>query len=265
MPPRLVIVLCLLGAFAPRALSGPESAAVDRTIGREPTYESSRPFYALLVLGQARESRVWLVVDGDQLHVDRNGDGDLVDEGEKLTSPTVATDVLTPRRLTWRVPTLLGSERYSELAVVFGFLDRTWTPAPVASNRRKMRAFMQAAAEIPHAQLSHVSVRIDGRITQQSLNATFGTSPLDAPVFHMDGPLTLGVVEAMVPHELWLERDEQELKLAVGTPGEGPGSFSFVRYDSLPAGAKPVVELEFPAKTPGERLPATRVEIPDRC
>jgi hypothetical protein len=262
---RLLIVLCVLAGLAPTAISGPESAAVDRTIGREPTYESSRQFHALLVLGQAREVRVWLVVDGDHLHVDRNGDGDLVDEGEKITGPSVGADVLTPRRLTWRVPTLLGAERYSDLEVVFGLLDKSWTPAPVASNRRRMRAFMQAAAEMPHPQLSHVGVTIDGRITQRSLNTTFGTSPLNAPVFHMDGPLTVGVVEAMVPHELWLEREEQVLKFALGTPGEGCGSFSYVQYDALPAGAKPVVEIEFPAKAPGERLPPMRVEIPDRC
>jgi hypothetical protein len=37
----------------------------------------------LLVFGTDARDRVWLVHDGDTLFVDRNGNGDLTDDGEK--------------------------------------------------------------------------------------------------------------------------------------------------------------------------------------
>src|SRR5262249_38818786 len=58
----------------------------------------SQPRYCLLVFGPKAEHRVWLVLDGDSLYVDRNGNGDLTEEGkrfavpkwEELTKPHVA-------------------------------------------------------------------------------------------------------------------------------------------------------------------------------
>ena len=49
---------------------------LDRTIGKEPKY-SSRPNYALLVFGPEAKTRVWLILVGQVLYVDRNGNGDL--------------------------------------------------------------------------------------------------------------------------------------------------------------------------------------------
>ena len=49
---------------------------VDRTIAKEPAYKT-KPRYCLLVFGPEPKIRVWLVLDGDVLYVDRNGNGDL--------------------------------------------------------------------------------------------------------------------------------------------------------------------------------------------
>src|SRR5262245_58107461 len=54
----------------------------DRTIAREPAYQSRSPRYCLLVFGSEQPTRVWLVGDGDRLFVDRNGNGDLTDVNE---------------------------------------------------------------------------------------------------------------------------------------------------------------------------------------
>ena len=59
-------------------------ASIDRTIKREPAYQSQAPRYALLVFGPEARDRVWLVHDGDTLYVDRNGDGDLTESDEKV-------------------------------------------------------------------------------------------------------------------------------------------------------------------------------------
>src|SRR5262249_45588108 len=55
---------------------------IDRTIAKEPAYKS-KPKYCLLVFGPAAKTRVWLVLDGDVLYADRNGNGDLTEPGEK--------------------------------------------------------------------------------------------------------------------------------------------------------------------------------------
>src|ERR1700732_1954245 len=69
--------------------AGPGMAAdlskIDRTIAKEPKYQS-KPKYCLLVFGPEAKTRVWLVLDGDVLYVDRNGNGDLTEAGERVTA-----------------------------------------------------------------------------------------------------------------------------------------------------------------------------------
>src|SRR5262245_7872130 len=63
---------------------------IDRKIGKEPAYESqSKPKYCLVVFGPEAKTRVWLVLDGDVLYVDRNGDGDLTGEDERILKGSV--------------------------------------------------------------------------------------------------------------------------------------------------------------------------------
>jgi hypothetical protein len=56
---------------------------VDRTLRKEPTYQS-KPKYCLLVFGPEAKTRVWLVQDGDVLYVDRNGNGDLTEKDKRV-------------------------------------------------------------------------------------------------------------------------------------------------------------------------------------
>jgi hypothetical protein len=56
---------------------------IDRRIVREPAYQS-KPKSCLLVFGPDANTHVWLVQDGDTLYVDRNGNGDLTEPGEKV-------------------------------------------------------------------------------------------------------------------------------------------------------------------------------------
>jgi hypothetical protein len=59
---------------------------IDRSIRKEPAYQSKSPKYCLLVFGPEAAARVWLVLDGDTLYVDRNGNGDLTEDGERIGS-----------------------------------------------------------------------------------------------------------------------------------------------------------------------------------
>ena len=55
---------------------------IDRKIGKEPVYAKS-PKYCLVVFGAEAKFRVWLIIDGDALYVDLNGNGDLTEKGER--------------------------------------------------------------------------------------------------------------------------------------------------------------------------------------
>src|SRR5688500_551573 len=70
---------------------------VPRTLVREPAYQTKSPRYALLLFGAEARLRVWAVIDGTVLYLDRNGDGDLTQQGEcflgHLNSPEPRQDI----------------------------------------------------------------------------------------------------------------------------------------------------------------------------
>jgi hypothetical protein len=59
-------------------------AKIERVIAKEPKYEG-KPEYCLLVFGPEAKFRVWLVLDGKVLYVDRNGNGDLTQPDKRMT------------------------------------------------------------------------------------------------------------------------------------------------------------------------------------
>src|SRR4051812_33005098 len=67
--------------------AGPAAAVdydkADRTIKKEPAYKKA-PEYGLLLFGPQARLRVWVVLDGDTLYLDRDGDGDLTGPGERF-------------------------------------------------------------------------------------------------------------------------------------------------------------------------------------
>src|SRR5262245_19523703 len=73
------LVLAVLGSAA----SAADLAKIDRTIAKEPAYKG-KPKYCLLVFGPEAKMRAWLVLDGDLVYIDRNGNGDLTEPGEQV-------------------------------------------------------------------------------------------------------------------------------------------------------------------------------------
>src|SRR5215831_7855313 len=82
----LTVVICLALAGQTRAV---DLAKIDRSLRKETAYESKQPQYCLLVFGPEAKTRVWVVLDGDVLYLDRNGNGDLTDPGERITGEEV--------------------------------------------------------------------------------------------------------------------------------------------------------------------------------
>jgi hypothetical protein len=79
--------LCLAGLFVPAATADADLSKLDRTIKKEPEYRTKSPRYCLLVFGPEARTKVWLVLDGDSLYIDRNGNGNLTEPGERTTVP----------------------------------------------------------------------------------------------------------------------------------------------------------------------------------
>lgn len=74
-PPGLpATILTLLWAAQPAP--GVDLAKLARTIAKEPAYQTKTPKYCLLVFGPEAQARMWLVLDGKILYVDRRGDGE---------------------------------------------------------------------------------------------------------------------------------------------------------------------------------------------
>ena len=83
----LFLALVSAGAAEP-----PELARIERQIKREPAYTAQKPLYGLYVFGPGAKTRVWAVLDKsaaeknqyDVLYFDRDGDGDLTEENERI-------------------------------------------------------------------------------------------------------------------------------------------------------------------------------------
>src|SRR5262245_59920179 len=83
-PRKLVIALACL-AVTSATVAAADLSKVGRTIAKEPAYQTKEVRYCLLVIGPEAKTHIWLVQDGETLYVDRNGNGDLTEAGERVS------------------------------------------------------------------------------------------------------------------------------------------------------------------------------------
>jgi hypothetical protein len=235
--PRSVLLLFVTLAVVPVSAAAADLAALERSVKREPVYESGRPRYCLLVFGPEATQRVWLVVDGTYLYADRNGNGDLTEPGKRK------------RALTWGGPEGTHFE--------FGGL------AQRDGSKVQVTVLCRDRPEDPDM----VSVSVAGK-TLQSANRDehgplhFADRPKDAPIVHFAGPLRVVPVEDPVFRP---GAGEQTLSVRLGTPGLGKGTFALLDYDNVPSEAHPLAEIEFPSRVAGGEPVKVRVVLKERC
>ena len=80
---RVLILAAGLALNVTAACAG-NLQGIDRAILKEPAYRTTHPKYCLIVFGTNAQTRVWLVLDGDTLFIDRNGNLDLTEAGENV-------------------------------------------------------------------------------------------------------------------------------------------------------------------------------------
>jgi hypothetical protein len=234
----------LLGLVILAVSSAPAAAVdlskIDRTLAKEPAYQS-KPKYCLLVFGPEAKHRVWIVLDGDTLYVDRNGNGDLTEAGERLKEQRPV-----PRQEFPAVSLSLPGEK-----------DRQIHLQVTVHHVR----FEGEEEEGPHPD---VTVRIDGK-EWRTYCEQFTNRPQEAPILHFDGALTFVLSN---PQRTFVPGKTTNLVIYTGLPGLGKFTFSTRSARELVgAGAELTAEIEFPNKEPGGKPIRRWVTVPldDLC
>src|SRR5262245_59432160 len=268
----LALPFLLLGAASDGADHGTlDLSRIERRIGKEPAYQG-KPGYLLLVLGPEARHKVWLVLDGKTLYVDRHGTGDLNQKECRVTGEAdrFYDCLFKAGDLT------LGGRRHGDLQVAVYSAKGSG-----GSGLDEMPMFKEFLTAQPEGKLFMVSVEVpfekpfpdlrDGSPVKGTrhfagrYDATgflqFAARPEDASIVHFGGRWTFGPDGQQ---KLVRGRNE-DLALKLGTPGHGPGTFACICYDILiPNSARPKVQIEYPAR-PGEK-PLTRSHLlEDRC
>jgi hypothetical protein len=250
MPARLekttyVLTLALLVACGPgvrAADARPAKSVLDtvaRTIAKEPTYTAT-PRYALLALGTDAAARVWLVEDGKVLYVDRNGNGDLTDDGPPVRQSNVR--VLGP-------------------ATRYDCEYRVDAITPPDGSRHT--DFRMARWNYGDEQDSYgLSLKVNG-VTPMYAGWTpfWADRAAEAPVMHFGGPLK--------PMLLRLEGrpigpTNTRLSVAFINPGRGEGAKTRLSIDALPPEVVPEVRVEWPVAPDAHPLRTTH-RLASRC
>ncbi|HEV3142290.1 MAG TPA: hypothetical protein VGZ47_00230 [Gemmataceae bacterium] len=258
-------------AFAGLRLQGlraADLAQIERKLVKEPVYQS-KPKYCLLVFGPEAKTRVWLVMDGDTLYVDRNGNGDLTEAGKKVA----ARDLKFPRDkiVCFDPGCVQDGELQHKIVMVERYVRKQPggdAPQPATnSTATVVRGYSFNVAlevQIPGRQ----GPRPDGRILQYAANSDaegfleFSDTPRDAPVLHFGGPWQI------MPSQQTnlIVGQEVELQLGVGTLGIGPGSTVWTGHqDFIPEMAYPKLEVIYAAASAGQQPIREQYELKKRC
>jgi RNA polymerase sigma factor (sigma-70 family) len=261
-----------------RAAGAPDLAKIDRRIRKEPKYQGKSPRYCLLVFGPKAKDRAWLVLDGDTLYVDRNGNGDLTEAGKRIEAPAFKPS---------DYPAWVRERKIEAGDISVGGLTHTGLVVSQQEYRRKVdpSAWKGPIPPVgtPEEWQDHVDkvwrqardgvvgelfIKLDPkcyglfgdtndqRVTHQAwidrqLNRlTFSDRPQDAPVVHFGGPLTLDVRGG---GKFRRGEDSEKVSFQLGTPGLGPGTFALMSLNLVPEDVRPVVEIRFPAKEGGQK------------
>ena len=234
----LVVVILSLACHD---ISAAEPPTKDRTLAKEPAYKTKEPRYCQLVFGPEAKQSVWLVIDGEDLYVDRNGNGDLTEDGERVSrKPAFQGGGFEVRELT------VGEAKttYSNLVVY-------WTPQPPNAAKKEFTV--------------EVLVDVNERYCQYAHFKSSATAPKEAPVIHFGGRLEMILLGGDSP--LATPGKEREIVAVIGTKS-ATGHLATLRHDrslSPKADVHPIAEITFPAK-PGAAKPApVKLTLNERC
>jgi len=216
--------------------AGPvDLSKIDRAIAKEPTFRTKNPKYCLLAYGPEATTRIWLVLDGDALYVDRNGNGDLTEEGKKVTFIRNRKPDTVSRIEAGKI-TAKGVPENTCVRLALGDESTSITSSSEGG-------FWQCAGDDLRGGL------------------LFGDKPQTAPIVHFYGPL---VLQPGRQHTLARTGEPTQFWTHLGTQGLGAGTFAWNGYEKVPKDVHPVAEFEFPATASQESI-KVKLVLDHRC
>src|SRR6266404_1299506 len=188
--PKLLLTLPLLGLLTGSVMAA-DLSALPRTIANEPAYKT-KPKYCLVVFGPEARKKMWFVLDGDVLYVDKNRNGDLTEKGEALScieQPLPRTSdpayPLQACRFFSVGDIAAGGQTYTQVEIVHTMLKKEFE-AKTDFGKEMARLLKQN----PGLTRLGVQAMRNGKVRIQAV-AYATDSPEQAPIVHLDGPLTM--------------------------------------------------------------------------
>src|SRR5438552_4184636 len=272
---RFIWTVGLFGLLVPAATADADLTQLDRSIKKEPQYRTKSPRYCLLVFGPEARTRVWLVLDGDSLYVDRNANGDLTEDGERTAVPAFTPSDHPLFDGVRQV--VLGSVQDGKAVhtqLTFGQIRYRKTLGKIEDDQRSKAAEWQSVLDTihrrgPDGMSDTLTVNVAGPGPQDSTmwiawsddqgHLRFGESPKVAPIVHFGGPLSM-MVNPLVKIRPDPGQDDY-FSVHIGTTGVGRGSFAYSCYDRVPKDVFPVADIEYPPGRAGGPPVKERYEL----
>jgi hypothetical protein len=209
---------------------------------KEPTYKT-KPQYALVVFGLEGKTKQWIVLDGEILYVDRDGNGNLTEKGKRF-EPSAFKDVpISEPRPNGPV------ERSFEIGDV------------VEAGGKTKHTKLQLRQQRWEKKDSYVLyVLIDGKHEQVAV-VGFADKPQEASVVWFHGPLSMRLY--FNAQSLSRGPKPSTLSFCLGTPGLN--AVTTIDQEIVPADVHPIADIAFPPKTPGGPSLKTRLLLDHRC
>ena len=257
------LVLFIAGAASEAA----DLSTISRAIRKEPAYRTGKPKYCLLVFGSEAKARVWLVQDGDTLYVDRNGNGDLTEEGEKVSSRK--SDDQQDGEYVFKAGvirdgTLLHKGLELRIEKIGSLADRDPHIKALLAKKPDARGYcLLLQAEIPGWKGSAEGGRVDTYTYNSDVNGVlqFGDSLSSAPIVYFCGPRHI----TQLGQQRLLKGRQLELRWRRNVRSR-PGSTSFLNYDGVvPKDAYPTVEIVYAPESLGSEAIRETYELKQRC
>ena len=231
------LLLALLFAGSASAI---DYDKVERRLVKEPAYQSKKPAYALLLFGPEARLAVWVVLDGETLYLDRNGNGDLTDKNERFAKEADCKDI--------EIADPDGKTRY----LITSLRSDYSTLTPKARKERQAKG-------LPLELMVNVTIKGPIEYAQYCDVQEMSDDPKKSMLAHFHGPLSMGVrtINWKVPKGLALLEGEKpsELFVMIGTMSAKHGCWVVVRTDAgkvcaFPNAVRPVAKVEFPPSDP---------------
>lgn len=253
---------------------GTDQSATPRKITKEPVYQNKSPRYGLLAFGKEGKDQVWIVHDGDVLYVDRNGNGDLTEPGERIERQKPRKGFEDASSRTFEVGELkLGGLTHKGLTI-YAYPIKEYASGPLSQ-----RAEFKEANKEPEAPVYRVGCEVEvpgikgggqeGRlhvmagISDAQGFLMLGKTAASASVIRMGGPIQVDFPDLKPKLRPGYA---VEVMVSIGFPGQGPGTFAAISYEeTFPAEVIPTVEVEVASAVQGMPPYREKFELPSRC